>query len=228
MDVLNAYRKRAYGRDPQTLLPFDANGWMQADFPAFYMEAMHDVVVRQGRKEILLLEVGSWLGLSTRMMADGLRNNKAAVTGTVVAIDTWLGSPEHVGCEQLDTLYDQFVSNVMHKELQDYIIPFRISSVQAGHYLESKSILADVVYIDAGHEYESVKLDIDVFWRLLRPGGYMIFDDYAWAGVKQAVDEHHQRCGVEQLKVSGALAMIQKPCSTEVARVQTDQRRKLL
>ena len=183
---------------------------MQADFPRYYAEALESVV-RQATQvdvNVLVLEVGSWLGLSTRLMAEGMR--KRSVRGTVVAIDTWLGSPEHIGDVQLETLYEQFLSNVKHERLEDYIIPFRISSVQAGHYLESKSILADIVYIDAGHEYESVKLDVDVFWRLLKPGGYMIFDDYAWAGVKQAVDEHSQRLGVK-LKVSGALAMIQKP-----------------
>lgn len=196
------------------MMPMNGSGWMQPDFRTFYDAALTVVAFERERAkeresddtDIVVVEVGSWMGLSTRLMAEGLRSR--SLSGTVVAIDTWLGSPEHVGDERLETLFEQFVSNVKHANLEAYIVPFRISSAQGGHFLESKGVLADIVYIDAGHEYESVKLDIDVFWRLLRPGGVMIFDDYAWPGVKRAVDEH--AVGLD-LEVSGALAMVQKP-----------------
>jgi predicted O-methyltransferase YrrM len=208
MEALNKYRHRAYNlMPPGELMPFNNDGWIQPEFSSFFTQAMKAVLCK-GVKNILVLEVGSWMGLSTRLMADYLKNN--SVQGTVVAIDTWLGSPEHIGDEKLETLYEQFVSNVRHKGLEDRIIPFRISSVQAAHYLKSKAVYADIVYIDAGHEYEAVKLDISVFWTLLKPGGFMLLDDYAWEGVKKAADEHSRNCNVP-LQVSGALAMLQKP-----------------
>jgi hypothetical protein len=87
--------------------------------------------------------------------------------------------------------------------------------VLAIYTLKSKEVYADIVYIDAGHEYEAVKLDIGVFWSLLKPGGFMLLDDYAWDGVKKAADEHSLHSNVP-LQVSGALAMLQKPHHTTV------------
>ena len=47
-----------------------------------------------------------------------------------------------------------------------------------------------MIYIDAGHEYESVIKDIEMYWQLLNDGGVMILDDYiGWSGVTKAVNE---------------------------------------
>ena len=46
-----------------------------------------------------------------------------------------------------------------------------------------------MIYIDAGHEFESVTRDLEMYWELLEEGGAMILDDYiTWAGVTKAVD----------------------------------------
>jgi predicted O-methyltransferase YrrM len=51
--------------------------------------------------------------------------------------------------------------------------------------------LYDVVFIDALHDYESVKQDIDLWWPRVRPGGYLCGHDYnhKWPGVMRAVAE---------------------------------------
>jgi hypothetical protein len=47
-----------------------------------------------------------------------------------------------------------------------------------------------LIYKDAGHEYESVSKDIDMYWRLLDETGLMILDDYiGWSGVTKTVNE---------------------------------------
>ena len=38
----------------------------------------------------------------------------------------------------------------------------------------------DVVYVDGDHQAKSAMADAVLAWRLLRPGGVMIFDDYRW------------------------------------------------
>jgi hypothetical protein len=50
----------------------------------------------------------------------------------------------------------------------------------------------DVVFIDALHDYESVKQDIELWWPLVREGGYLAGHDYnhKWPGVMRAVAEH--------------------------------------
>ena len=39
----------------------------------------------------------------------------------------------------------------------------------------------DVIYIDADHRFDTVLLDTVLSWPLLRPGGYLIWDDYLWS-----------------------------------------------
>lgn len=48
-----------------------------------------------------------------------------------------------------------------------------------------------VVFIDALHDYESVKQDIALWWPLVRDGGYLVLHDYnhKWPGVMRAVAE---------------------------------------
>jgi hypothetical protein len=59
----------------------------------------------------------------------------------------------------------------------------------AGDYQPVASL--DVVFIDALHDYESVKHDIELWWPLVRPGGYLCGHDYnhKWPGVMRAVAE---------------------------------------
>lgn len=49
----------------------------------------------------------------------------------------------------------------------------------------------DVVFIDALHDYESVKQDIGLWWPLVREGGYLAGHDFnhKWPGVMRAVAE---------------------------------------
>jgi predicted O-methyltransferase YrrM len=184
------------------LMPFEGGGWIHPRFKQTFQEVFNLIK----HPDIKIIEVGSWLGWSARIMAEQLRHEGY---GQLIAIDTWLGSPEHYETENLEFLFQKFISNTIQAGLQNYIIPFRTSSLQAAHFLFSKQIQADIIYIDAAHEYEPVKLDIALFWKVLKPGGFMIFDDYDWDGVKQAVDEHCETFHL-QLATHGALALVKK------------------
>lgn len=45
---------------------------------------------------------------------------------------------------------------------------------------EDKSNYFDLVYIDGSHQSPDVIVDACLGFRLCRPGGIMIFDDYLW------------------------------------------------
>jgi hypothetical protein len=52
----------------------------------------------------------------------------------------------------------------------------------------------DWVYIDGNHSYELIRQDLELYWRKLKPGGYIVCNDYYHAGfwddgVTRAVDE---------------------------------------
>jgi len=52
----------------------------------------------------------------------------------------------------------------------------------------------DWIYIDGNHSYGAVRQDLELYWGKLKPGGYIVCDDYHHAGfwddgVTRAVDE---------------------------------------
>lgn len=59
------------------------------------------------------------------------------------------------------------------------------------HFWQEPLASIDVVFIDALHDYESVKQDIALWWPLVREGGYLCGHDYnhKWPGVMRAVAE---------------------------------------
>lgn len=64
----------------------------------------------------------------------------------------------------------------------------------------------DFVVVDGGHELDCVRADTATAFRLLKPGGVIVWDDYerGWPGVVQAVDE----CGRPTTHIAGtALAV---------------------
>ena len=153
----------------------------------------------------LIIEVGTWKGRSAINMA-----KKAMALGLsceILCIDTWLGSPEHWLQDQWrdslrmrngrPDLYNTFLNNVISNKCQKYITPFPITSEAAFFVLEKLNISSDLIYIDAGHEYESVARDIRMYWSLLSESGLMILDDYiGYPGVTRAVNEFALEVGL--------------------------------
>lgn len=75
----------------------------------------------------------------------------------------------------------------MLQDTSQNAIPFLQSQVRGG--IDNGLC---VVFIDALHDYESVKQDIALWWPLVREGGYLCGHDYnhKWPGVMRAVAEH--------------------------------------
>ena len=49
----------------------------------------------------------------------------------------------------------------------------RLTTEEAGY---------DLVFVDGSHESQDVLDDATGSWSLLRPGGWLVFDDYGWSG----------------------------------------------
>lgn len=154
-------------------LPMDEHGWF------FNGPFIEDIFKKKQIRTII--EVGSWLGLSTRFMARLL-----PADGKIYAVDTWQGSIEHKKDARLPTLYQTFLSNVKHAELTDKIIPFRMTSLEASQAL---NVQADLIYIDASHEAEDVYDDIIAWAPHLKEDGILCGDDWNTDGVKQGVTQ---------------------------------------
>lgn len=172
-------------------LPLDLQGWGSSDSSVF-----EEIIVRLKPK--LIVEVGSWKGRS----AVNIANTCLKYYGDfeIVCIDTWLGSVEHwleidknLGKREFvngrPTIYNKFLSNIVQSQLQEYITPFPIDSVNGAYTLSELKIYPDLIYIDAGHEYFSVKNDFYVFSLILKSGGYLLGDDFFHQPVKSAAYE---------------------------------------
>ena len=155
-------------------LPFDEHGWFQNGAPL-------EACLKQ-KPAKTVIEVGSWLGLSTRFIATTLPKH-----GVVYAVDTWSGSTSeavHMQDPRLPQLYHLFLSNVKHAGLTDKIIPIRMNSLEAARALRVK---ADLIYLDGAHETDSVIKDILNWYPHLHHGGIICGDDWLWPSVQQAV-----------------------------------------
>jgi hypothetical protein len=151
----------------------------------------------------IVLDVGVWKGESTITIAKTMRDAK--LDGCVIAIDTFLGSPEHwfhqgtmfgrnVG---MPDLYRTFLSNVWSHGLQPYVVPMPQTSAAAAHILRGLPLRISGVHIDASHEYADVMRDATDYWSILSAGGVLIGDDYdkGWPGVVRAVDDFGRAIG---------------------------------
>ena len=187
MDLITSIKESCYSQVKCDFEKFDLHGWMPGVFLEFFAKALSE---KSG--DVTVLEVGSWKGRSSNHMAQ-ICKSKPDVNAKIICIDTWLGSPEAIETMErvngFPTVFKTFINNALFLKNEDIIYPFPIASTQAAHYLISKNFEADIIYIDAGHEYEAVLLDAKLYWKLLKKGGFMIFDDYAIKSVIKAVDE---------------------------------------
>lgn len=157
-------------------LPFDDHGW--------FGNARQLQPILESHHPKIVVEIGSWLGCSTRFLASNIDDG-----ALVYAIDTWKGSPQeevHMQDPRLPYLYQLFLSNVKHAGLTHKIIPIRMESLEAARAL---NLEADLIYLDAAHDTASVRNDILHWYPHLSETGVLCGDDWYWDSVRVAVIE---------------------------------------
>ena len=178
---------------PKRLFEVDITGW----------NAGHGYLsntIKAIRPQVIV-EVGVWKGQSAIFMANRLR--ELTLDAVVIGVDTWLGSWDHWTDRKYwdelcfdhgyPRLYDKFAANVLSQRLEGHIVPLPLDSVNARHVVSDRGIVADMIHLDGGHDYDAVLSDLTQWWRVLRDGGVLVCDDYhpdgePWPGVKRAVD----------------------------------------
>lgn len=160
------------------LLPPYYHGFYSNSWQLEFLIKIHEVKT--------IIEVGSWLGASTMHMASLIPDD-----GKVYAVDHWKGSIEHQPGQQnwipqLSYLYDQFLSNVVHAGLANKIIPYRMDSLSAAKILNF--VHADLIYIDASHDTESVYADLRAWYPYVKEHGIFCGDDWRATSVQEAIN----------------------------------------
>ncbi len=152
------------------------SGWMNAA----ELEWLRD----KAKTRMVVVEVGCWMGITTRELA-------RVTPGKVYAVDTWQGSEEHkklLNGKDSDWLFRCFQGNV--NGFQN-VTPIRRHSVNAADEFKAMGICPDMVFIDASHDYENVKADILAWREVLATGGLLCGHDFdaGREGVVNAVRE---------------------------------------
>lgn len=158
----------------ESILPFDNHGW--------YSNATWISKLFEHNKINTAIEIGSWLGKSTRHIASLLPE-----TGKLWAIDIWTGSVEHQSKDRTDvyhklpTLYEQFLSNIIHASFEKKIIPIRMDSLDASQHLQALKQRVDLIYIDGAHDTQSVFNDLEAWYPYIAGSrGILCGDDWSW------------------------------------------------
>jgi SAM-dependent methyltransferase len=151
---------------------------------------LYSDIVKQFPSGSKFVEVGSWKGKSSAYMAVEIANSEKEIE--FFCVDTWEGGPDHQDMEELSQLYVTFLNNM--KPLENYYSHLKTTSLEAVERFEDNSL--DFVFIDASHEYEDVKNDINAWLPKVKPGGILAGHDYYpegtddwFPGVKRAVNE---------------------------------------
>ena len=155
-------------------------GWFEA-------EALYSAAVAIAPEGAYFVEVGAWKGRSASYMAVEIANSGKLIAFDVV--DHFRGSAE-VGHQTdhdvqngtLRAAFERYTAPV-----KDYISGIiEDDSVAAAGRFKDGSL--DFIFIDAGHDQESVEKDVLAWLPKLKPTGVIAGDDINWPGVRAAVD----------------------------------------
>jgi SAM-dependent methyltransferase len=137
---------------------------------------------------VSVVEVGSWVGRTAKAIRD-----VEGVYARVFCVDTFRGSPSDVTGLLREEVGDNEVLATFCRNVGADLLTNITPCV--GESLAWASVWpfpVDMVFIDADHQYGSVKADINAWKRHVRRGGILCGHDYgdpAFPGVTQAVDE---------------------------------------
>lgn len=155
-------------------------GWMSIMELAWLAE--------QATKHSRIVEIGSYLGRSTRALADN-------TPGWVLAVDDWKGPRD---AQHDKDLFKKFNENMMDECYDESFVPSEnVRTLQCDHesvepsQIEGNTNGFDMIFLDGSHEYEDVKRDIGKWLPFLEKGGLICGHDFSdeYPSVQQAVKE---------------------------------------
>jgi predicted O-methyltransferase YrrM len=147
--------------------------------------------------ELHFLEIGSFEGMSTICFLDEYLLNESS---TITCVDPWLdyslvddglssyNREDSVWKFESKCTKQIFDSNIQKTNRSNKVIIHKGFSHDILPQLIVNKKEYDFIYIDANHMSSFVLTDAIFSWYLLKVGGMLAFDDYAWETVKLATD----------------------------------------
>ncbi len=151
-------------------------------------------------QETNILEIGCFLGKSSMYLAEKIKESGKPIKLHCVDYfqirDDW---PKNIKQKQelLDTygrnLLIPFNNHINKLEVQNIVIPYQQSSNDALDYFIKNDYKFEYIFIDGGHDYLTVKNDIEKSLKVIKQNGIIAGDDYFTSKkndqVQKAVDE---------------------------------------
>lgn len=155
-------------------------------------KALEKLVEMVHKEKMMIVEVGSWKGFSTSVLAKMVADYR----GSVFAVDHWVGNEETWQDKVAKTqdVYSIFKRNMIFLGVWDIVHPLVMDSLTACEIFADG--ILDLVFLDADHRYENFKKDISSWLPKLKDGGILCghdcegyYSQYPEA-MKKMIDEH--------------------------------------
>lgn len=158
-------------------------------------------------RKIRIVELGSWVGHSAKLMADAVA---PMCDYEIFCVDHWKGgmAQQRHAAEQHDVM-EVWEKNVA--SVREHVHPFRGDTVEVGNaWTETGEGSIDILFIDADHSYEGCLADIEAWSKHVIPNGIIMGHDYSFVfpGVKRAV---HEVFGWDVPTVGNSIWVTRKP-----------------
>jgi predicted O-methyltransferase YrrM len=153
-------------------------------------------------REVDILEIGSWEGRSAIFFLEFFQSSH------LTCIDTFRGGREHSDTEfDLASVEKRFEDNTA--VYGPRVEKIKSRSVAALDRLAQDGRSFDIVYIDGSHQREDVMADSSLAWKILKPDGYVIWDDYLWESDGPAADRPQRAIEAFLVLLRGEIKIIQ-------------------
>ena len=168
--------------------------WFSDNIPTW--DKIFDHFEMKGRENLNFLEIGCFEGRATNYMLDNILTHE---TSRIYVVDTFEGSREEKGMNwdkdyDFDALLKVFKNNIFnHKD--KVIIHRGLSGNILKKDFENKTF--DFIYIDGSHIAYDVLQDAILCHPILKSGGIMIFDDFAWKDTNNTHPTNSPELGIQ-------------------------------
>ncbi len=155
-------------------------------------KALEELVQMVRKDKMTIVEIGSWKGYSTSILA----KRAVGYSGKVFAVDHWRGGEGtwQYNSAKTQDVYARFRHNMIALGFWDTVHPLVMDSETASQIFADG--ILDMVFIDGDHRYKAVKKDILSWLPKLKDGGILCGHDcegqysHYSEEVRKKIDEH--------------------------------------
>lgn len=167
----------------------------------FDFQEIYKMVVEKFSENSHFVEVGVWKGKSACFMAVEIINSGKNIVFDCVDSWSYLTTQTDISEGAYHNLFEIFLKNIT--PVKDVINIKKGISWEISNEYNDNSL--DFIFIDAGHDYDSVKRDITNWLPKLKKNGIIAGHDYEFPPIKKVVCEIF---GEEKINILGSSWLI--------------------